>query len=31
MLDIGYGDTADGGKSWPFRGKGVGMMPSLEL
>ncbi len=30
MLDIGYGYTADGGKTWPFRGKGVGMMPSLE-
>ncbi len=29
-LDIGYGYTADGGKSWPFRGRGVGMMPSLE-
>ena len=29
-LDIGYGYTADEGKSWPFRGQGVGMMPSLE-
>ena len=29
-LDVGYGYTADGGKTWPFRGKGVGMMPSLE-
>ncbi|MCP4657514.1 MAG: glycerophosphodiester phosphodiesterase, partial [bacterium] len=29
-LDIGYGYTADGGKTWPFRGQGVGMMPSLE-
>ena len=29
-LDIGYGYTADDGESWPFRGKGVGMMPSLE-
>ncbi|MDW3648711.1 MAG: glycerophosphodiester phosphodiesterase family protein [Bacteroidia bacterium] len=29
-LDIGYGYTADGGKTFPFRGKGVGMMPSLE-
>lgn len=28
-LDIGYGYTADGGKTFPFRGKGVGMMPSL--
>jgi glycerophosphoryl diester phosphodiesterase len=29
-LDIGYGYTADGGKSFPFRGKGVGLMPSLD-
>ena len=29
-LDIGYGYTSDDGKTWPFRGKGVGMMPSLE-
>lgn len=29
-LDIGYGYTADGGKTFPFRGKGVGMMPELE-
>lgn len=29
-LDIGYGYTADGGKSYPFRGKGVGLMPSLD-
>lgn len=28
-LDIGYGYTADGGKTFPFRGKGVGMMPAL--
>lgn len=28
-LDIGYGYTADGGETFPFRGKGVGMMPSL--
>lgn len=28
-LDIGYGYTADGGKTFPFRGKAVGMMPSL--
>ncbi|MDA9531652.1 MULTISPECIES: glycerophosphodiester phosphodiesterase family protein [unclassified Bradyrhizobium] len=28
-LDIGYGYTADGGKTFPFRGKGVGMMPTL--
>jgi glycerophosphoryl diester phosphodiesterase len=29
-LDIGYGYTADGGKTYPFRGKGVGLMPSLD-
>lgn len=29
-LDIGYGYTADGGKTWPFRGKGIGMMPTLD-
>jgi glycerophosphoryl diester phosphodiesterase len=29
-LDIGYGYTADGGKTYPFRGKGVGAMPSLD-
>jgi glycerophosphoryl diester phosphodiesterase len=28
-LDVGYGYTADGGRTYPFRGKGVGMMPSL--
>lgn len=28
-LDIGYGYTADQGKTYPFRGKGVGLMPSL--
>lgn len=28
-LDIGYGYTADGGKTFPFRGKGVALMPSL--
>lgn len=28
-LDIGYGYTADGGKTFPFRGKGVGLMPTL--
>ena len=28
-LDIGYGYTPDGGKTFPFRGKGVGMMPEL--
>lgn len=30
QLDIGYGYTADGGKSHPFRGKGIGMMPELK-
>lgn len=29
-LDIGYGYTADGGTTFPFRGKGIGMMPSLD-
>lgn len=29
-LDAGYGYTADGGKTFPFRGKGVGLIPSLE-
>ncbi|MEM6806999.1 MAG: glycerophosphodiester phosphodiesterase family protein [Bacteroidota bacterium] len=29
-LDIGYGYSRDAGKSFPFRGKGVGLMPSLE-
>ncbi|MBX5048707.1 glycerophosphodiester phosphodiesterase family protein [Rhizobium lentis] len=28
-LDIGYGYTADGGKSFPFRGRGIGVMPTL--
>ena len=28
-LDIGYGYTSDGGKSFPFRGKGTGLMPRL--
>jgi glycerophosphoryl diester phosphodiesterase len=28
-LDIGHGYTADGGKPFPFRGKGVGLMPTL--
>ncbi|HEU5231057.1 MAG TPA: glycerophosphodiester phosphodiesterase family protein [Ktedonobacteraceae bacterium] len=30
QLDIGYGYTADGGKTFPFRGKGIGLMPSLD-
>lgn len=29
-LDIGYGYTADDGKTFPFRGKGIGMMPTLD-
>jgi glycerophosphoryl diester phosphodiesterase len=29
-LDVGYGYTADGGKTYPFRGRGIGMMPSLD-
>lgn len=28
-LDLGYGYTADGGQTFPLRGKGVGMMPTL--
>lgn len=28
-LDVGYGYTADGGKTFPLRGKGVGLMPTL--
>ncbi|MFC4564420.1 glycerophosphodiester phosphodiesterase family protein [Nocardiopsis mangrovi] len=28
--DIGYGYTADGGGTYPFRGAGVGLMPSLD-
>jgi len=29
-LDIGYGYTADGGKTFPLRGRGIGGMPTLE-
>lgn len=29
-MDIGYGYTADGGKTYPFRGKGVGQMPTID-
>lgn len=29
-LDIGYGYTADGGRTFPLRGKGAGLMPSLD-
>lgn len=30
QLDVGYGYTADGGKTFPLRGKGVGLMPTLD-
>ncbi|WP_370551112.1 glycerophosphodiester phosphodiesterase family protein [Halobacillus sp. GSS1] len=30
QLDVGYGYTADGGETFPFRGEGVGLMPSLD-
>lgn len=29
-LDVGYGYTADGGTTFPFRGKGVGLMPEIK-
>lgn len=29
-LDVGYGYTADGGQTFPFRGEGVGVMPTLQ-
>jgi len=29
-LDVGYGYTSDQGKTYPFRGHGVGLLPSLE-
>lgn len=29
-LDIGYGYTADDGATFPFRGRGVGLLPSLD-
>ena len=29
-LDIGYGYTPDSGRTFPFRGKGIGLMPSLD-
>ncbi|WP_433060031.1 glycerophosphodiester phosphodiesterase family protein [Dactylosporangium sp. CS-033363] len=28
-LDLGYGYTADGGATFPFRGKGVGLLPTV--
>lgn len=29
-LDIGFGYTADGGRTFPLRGRGIGGMPTLE-
>lgn len=29
-LDIGWGYSADGGATHPFRGRGIGLMPSLD-
>lgn len=29
-LDVGYGYTADNGETYPFRGKGIGLMPELK-
>lgn len=29
-LDVGFGYTADGGETFPFRGEGVGLMPSFD-
>ncbi|HYF23543.1 MAG TPA: glycerophosphodiester phosphodiesterase family protein [Caulobacteraceae bacterium] len=29
-LDVGWGYTADGGETFPLRGKGVGLMPTLD-
>lgn len=29
-LDVGYGYSADGGKTFPLRGKGAGAMPTLD-
>lgn len=28
-LDVGHGYTADGGRTYPFRGRGFGLMPTL--
>jgi glycerophosphoryl diester phosphodiesterase len=30
QLDIGYGYTSDGGRSFPLRGRGIGAMPTVE-
>jgi glycerophosphoryl diester phosphodiesterase len=29
-FDVGYGYTADGGKTYPLRGTGIGLLPSLD-
>ncbi|WP_051353829.1 glycerophosphodiester phosphodiesterase family protein [Atopobium fossor] len=29
QMDVGFGYTADGGKTYPLRGKGVGLMPTI--
>jgi len=29
QMDVGFGYTADGGKTYPLRGKGVGLMPTM--
>lgn len=29
-LDIGHGYTAERGKTFPFRGKGINLMPTLD-
>ncbi|ABW30358.1 glycerophosphodiester phosphodiesterase family protein [Acaryochloris marina] len=30
QLDIGYGYTADDGQTFPFRGQGIGLMPTFD-
>ncbi len=30
QLDIGYGYTTDNGATYPFRGKGIGLMPTID-
>lgn len=30
QLDVGYGYTADNGQTFPFRGQGIGLMPSMQ-
>lgn len=29
-MDVGYGYTSDGGKTYPLRGTGIGLMPSFD-